>query len=93
MDKIQAQLAGLARAQSALLNQSPPDIAGFQQIATRVSDLQFRMLALAGQPQIRALSAAEQDSLEGAVRQLTAAVTASVGATQIIQAATVVANS
>lgn len=93
IDRIQVKLTALAEAQSALLNRSPPDIAGFQRVSAQISDLQFRMLALAGQPQIPALDAAEVTALQQAVRQLAAAVQASAGATQILQAATAVATS
>jgi len=93
IDKIQTQLAGLAQAQSSLLNEKPPDTQGFQQLASRISALQFRLVALAGRPQIPALSAAEVATLQSAVRTLAAAVTASAGAMQILQAATTLANS
>jgi hypothetical protein len=93
IDRIQLKLSALAQAQSALLNQSPPDISGFQRVAAQISDLQFRMLALAGQPQIPALDDDEVAGLQQAVRLLAAAVQASAGATQILQAATAVARS
>jgi len=92
ISKLQLQLSELAKAQSALMNQRPPDVDGFQQISSRVSTLQFRLLALAGAPQIAPVDPQTVSTLQAAVRALGLAVTASAGATQILQAATALAN-
>lgn len=91
--KILQQLPELSRAQAALMNLRPPGVDEFQRLATRVSDLQFRLFALAGQPALRQLSADEVATLQGAVQRLQTAVTVSAGATQIMAAATTLLNS
>jgi aspartate/methionine/tyrosine aminotransferase len=91
--KIMQQLPELSRAQAALMNLRPPDVDGFQRIATRVSDLQFRLFALAGAPTLRQLNADEVARLQGALQTLQTAVVVSAGATQIMEAATTLLNS
>ncbi len=91
--KILQQLPELSRAQAALMNLRPPGVDEFQRLATRISDLQFRLFALAGQPVIRQLSVEEVATLQGSVQRLQTAVTVSVGATQIMAAATTLLNS
>jgi hypothetical protein len=91
-DKIQAQLNALAKAQAALLNQDPPDIDAFQQLSSLISDLQFRLLALSSQPQIPQLNAEDVATLQVAEQRLAAAINASAGATQVLQAATALAK-
>lgn len=90
--KILQQLPELSRAQAALMNLRPPEIDGFQRLATRISDLQFRLFAVAGQPTLRQLSPQEVATLQGAVQKLQTAVVASAGATQIMEAATTLLN-
>jgi hypothetical protein len=89
--KILEQLPELSKAQAALMNMRPPGVSEFQRLATRISDLQFRLFALAGQ-QLRTLKQEEVTRLRNAVQQLQTAVNASVGATQILAAATTLAN-
>jgi len=91
--KILEKLPELSRVQAALMNLRPPDVSGFQQLATRISDLQFRLFALAGQPVLRQLTAQEVATLQGAVQGLQAAVAISAGASQIMAAATTLLNS
>lgn len=90
--RILQKLPELSRAQAALMNLRPPDIGGFQQLATRISDLQFRLFALAGQPTLRQLSPQEVTTLQNAVQTLQTAVVVSAGASQIMQAATTLLN-
>jgi aspartate/methionine/tyrosine aminotransferase len=91
--KILQQLPELSRAQAALMGLQPPGVREFQRLATRISDLQFRLFALAGQPVLRQLTAQEVATLQGAVQTLQTAVMVSAGATQIMAAATTLLNS
>ena len=90
--KILQQLPELSRARAALMDLKPPDVNGFRRLSTRISDLQFRLMALANQPALRQLSVEEIAKLQGAVQQLQTAVIASAGATQIMEAATKLLN-
>ena len=91
-EKILQQLPELSRAQAALMNLRPPGVDEFQQLATRISDLQFRLFALAGKPVLRQLRPEEVTTLQGAVQRLQTAVAVSIGATQIMAAATTLLN-
>jgi len=90
--RILQKLPELSQAQAALMNLRPPDVGGFQQLSTRISDLQFRLFALAGQPALRQLTPQEVTSLQNAVQSLQTAVVVSAGASQIMQAATTLLN-
>jgi hypothetical protein len=92
-EKIQQQLPELAKARVALLDLKPPDINGFQQLSRRIGELQRRLVAIVGAPTLPTLSPEEVARLRGAVQSLQTAVTASAGATQIMQAATKLLNS
>jgi hypothetical protein len=91
-DKIQAQIVALLNAQSALMKQDPPDPDAYREIESLISDLQYRLLALSSGVEIPALSVEQVATLQSAVKVLSDAVTASAGATQILQAATALAN-
>ena len=93
VEKIQTQLSNLSKAQLALLAQQPPDIDGYEQLADVVSGLQYKLLTLSSAPAIAALDPAEEQSLETAVNHLAQAIRASQGATEILNAATALAQS
>lgn len=90
--RIQQKLPEISRAQAALMNLRPPDISGFQQLATRSGDLLMRLSALNSQPVLRQLSPQEVTTLQNAVQSLQTAVVVSAGASQIMQAATTLLN-
>jgi len=91
-DKILEQIGALQKAQSALKNQDPPDIDAFRQLASMMSDLNFRLLTIVSAPQIPQLSAQDVQNLQAAISTLETAVIQSAGATLILQAATALAN-
>jgi flagellar biosynthesis chaperone FliJ len=91
-DKILAQIGALQKAQSAVKNQDPPDMDTFRQLASLISDLHFRLQTVVSAPQIPQLSAQDVQNLQAAINTLETAVNQSAGATQILQAATALAN-
>jgi flagellar biosynthesis chaperone FliJ len=92
-DKILAKIGALQKAQSAVKNQHPPDIDTFRQLASLISDLHLRLQTVASAPQIPQLSAQDVQNLQAAINTLETAVNQSAGATQILQAASALANS
>jgi hypothetical protein len=90
--KLLRQIGELQKAQRAVKSRNPPDIDTFRQLASLISDLNFRLLTLVGQPVIPPLSPADVQSLQAAIDALDRAVTQSAGASQILQAATALAN-
>ena len=74
------------------MKQDPPDIDAFQQLASLISDLQYRLLALSSTPEIPQLTTVQVVSLQAAVKTLNDAVAASAGGTQILLAATALAH-
>ena len=93
IDKIHTQTVELIKARDHLLNQNPSDMVAVASVTEKIIDLNRRFSALAesGTP-IRQLSAAQVVALQRATKVLERAIGRSEAASQIIVAATKVAN-
>jgi cell division septum initiation protein DivIVA len=93
IDKIQVQIRGLLEARDHLLNQVPSDMVAIAEITERIIDLNRRLAALADAgATVRELTPGQVQALQQAVRALERAIQQSQAASEILMAATQLAN-
>jgi|SRR5215470_6620885 len=93
IDKLQAQISALIKARDHLLNQVPSDMVAIADITERIIDLNRRLSALIdSNATVRELTSAQVQALQDAVKALDRAIQQSAGTSQIIAAATQLAN-
>jgi flagellar biosynthesis chaperone FliJ len=93
IDKIQEQIRGLLKARDHLLNQVPSDMVAIAEITERIIDLNRRLSALSDSgATVPDLTPAQVQTLQQAVNALEHAIQQSAGVSQILMAATQLAN-
>ena len=93
IDKLQTQITELIKARDFLLNQTPSDMVAVAALTEKIIDLTRRLAASIGSlGPIPTLKPGEVAALQDAVRSLALAVQRSAAASQIVEAATKLAN-
>lgn len=91
-DKIQAQIKSLLVARNYLLNQRPSDMIAIAHITETIVDLNARQSAISNTPHLPQVNPNVVADLQVAIQALDKAINASAAASQILDAATMLAK-
>jgi hypothetical protein len=93
IDKIQLQIAALLQARNYLLNQSPSDMVALADVTEKIIALNRTQSALTGNPTpLPLLTTVQEQNLQSAIQTLDKGVKQSKAASDILVAATALAN-